>query len=256
MLTAGVDLAAESKGTALAVIEWDASRATLLELHLGVGDEQIVAVAGGMEKIGIDCAFGWPDEFVRFVTSHAAGERDPAGPEGGMAWRRTLAYRETDRDARLKTGRWPLSVSTDRLGLTAMRCAGLLARLDASGVTVDRAGSGAVVEVYPGASLRLWGMDTRGYRTDPASRRRLLADLCAAAPWLDLAGQSESMVASADAFDAVVASLAARNAALGGYLGPPPELLERARREGWIALPSGPIGDLLGGAGVSRSPVP
>ena len=38
MLTAGVDLAAESKRTALAVLDWRASGATLLELHLDVDD--------------------------------------------------------------------------------------------------------------------------------------------------------------------------------------------------------------------------
>ncbi|PRY70015.1 uncharacterized protein DUF429 [Glaciihabitans tibetensis] len=245
MLTAGVDLAAENKGTALAVIEWTTARATLLELHLGVDDEQIVAAASIVDKIGIDCAFGWPDEFVQFVAAHAAGEREPTGPEGGMAWRRTLAYRETDRDVREKIGRWPLSVSTDRLGLTAMRCAGLLARLEDSGIDVDRAGYGAVVEIYPGASLRLWGFDTTGYRTDPLARERLLLDIEATAPWLDLASHSELMVASGDAFDAVIASLASRNAAVGGYLPPPPHLLDRARREGWVALPKGAVAELF-----------
>lgn len=254
MLTAGVDLAAESKGTALAIIDWEPSRATLRELHLGVADAQIVVAAASVEKVGIDCAFGWPDEFVQFVASHAAHELG-AMPDGGMAWRRTLAYRETDRFARERTGRWPLSVSTDRLGLTAMRCAGLLARLEQSGVDADRAGYGAVVEIYPGASLRLWGFDTSGYRADSASRERLLTDIRGAAPWLDLADFSELMVSSGDAFDAVIASLATRAAALGAYSPPPPELLDSARREGWIALPVGGIGDLLHGSSLDSAPV-
>jgi predicted nuclease with RNAse H fold len=245
MLTAGVDLAAENKGTALAVIDWAAAQATLVELHLGVADDQIVDAAARVSKIGIDCAFGWPDEFVNFVTGHAAHVRNPSGPEGGMAWRRTLAYRETDRDVREKTGRWPLSVSTDRLGLTAMRCAGLLARLDERGIPVDRAGYGIVVEVYPGASLRLWGLDTTGYRTERLNRERLLREIGEAAPWLNLADFSDQMVASADAFDAVIASLAARSAFLGRATSPPSALLDRARREGWIALPTGTIGELI-----------
>ncbi|WP_235928951.1 DUF429 domain-containing protein [Marisediminicola senii] len=245
MRTAGVDLAAESKGTALAIMDWTPLGATLRELHLGVDDQQIVAAAVGVEKLGIDCAFGWPDEFVRFVTGHSGRVPNPSGPEGGMAWRRTLAYRETDRHVREKTGRWPLSVSTDRLGLTAMRCAGLLARLEKSGLSTDRAGSGAVVEIYPGASLRLWGFNTTGYRTDSTSRARLLREILEAAPWLDVAAFSEQLISSADAFDAVIASLAARNASLGYYARPPVELLERAQREGWIALPTKRIGDLL-----------
>jgi hypothetical protein len=51
--------------------------------------------------------------------------------------------------------------------------------------------------------------------------------------------------ASADAFDAVIAALAARNAALGAYSLPPAELTGRAGREGWIALPTGGIDDLV-----------
>ncbi|SDO21190.1 Protein of unknown function [Cryobacterium flavum] len=243
MRTAGVDLAAEPKGTALAVIDWTGARAFLSELHLGVADEIIVRTAGTVDKLGIDCAFGWPDEFVQFVVAHSSG--DLPGVDGGMAWRRTLAYRETDREVRKITGRWPLSVSTDRLGLTAMRCAGLLSRISAAGIPVDRAGSGVVAEIYPGASLRLWGFSTTGYRTDAARRSHLLAEIQDAAPWLDLGPHAPHMITSADAFDAVIAALAARSAALGFYEPPAPAMLDRARREGWIVLPNGPLAELL-----------
>ncbi|TFD05918.1 DUF429 domain-containing protein [Cryobacterium sp. TMT1-66-1] len=243
MRTAGVDLAAEPKGTALAVIDWTDARAFLSELHLGVSDEIIVRTAGTVDKLGIDCAFGWPDEFVQFVVGHSSG--DLPGVDGGMAWRRTLAYRETDREVRKITGRWPLSVSTDRLGLTAMRCAGLLSRISAAGIPVDRAGSGVVAEIYPGASLRLWGFSTTGYRTDAARRSHLLAEIQDAAPWLDLGPHAPHMITSADAFDAVIAALAARSAALGRYEPPVPSTLGRARREGWIVLPNGPLAELL-----------
>ena len=243
MRTAGVDLAAAPKGTALAVIDWTGARAFLSELHLGVADEIIVRTAGTVDKLGIDCAFGWPDEFVQFVVAHSSG--DLPGVDGGMAWRRTLAYRETDREVRKITGRWPLSVSTDRLGLTAMRCAGLLSRISAAGIPVDRAGSGVVAEIYPGASLRLWGFSTTGYRTDAARRSHLLAEIQDAAPWLDLGPHAPHMITSADAFDAVIAALAARSAALGFYEPPAPAMLDRARREGWIVLPNGPLAELL-----------
>jgi predicted nuclease with RNAse H fold len=247
MLTAGVDLAAEKKGTALAVIDWHSGGAILRELSLGVADEQIVSVTGEVDKLGIDCALGWPDEFVSFITAHANHRTDGPPIEGGMDWRRTLAYRETDREARRQTGRWPLSVSTDRLGLTAMRCAGLLARITESGIPVDRSGSGVVVEIYPGASLRLWGFITTGYRVDPERRRVLLHTIRGAAPWLDLGTFELQMISSGDAFDAVIAALSTRNAALGAYFPPSPQMVDRARREGWIALPNGQrlFGDLV-----------
>lgn len=244
MRTGGVNLAAEAKATALAVIEWATDVARLVELHVGVADSTIVDTAAHVDKLGIDCALGWPDAFVAFVAAHAAGHPGDTPLDGGMEWRRTLAYRATDRYTREVTGRWPLSVSTDRLGLTAMRCAGLLTCLRAAGLDVDRAGTGRIAEVYPGASLRIWGLDTTGYRTDADARRRLLAQLSEAAPWLDLAGFAEVMTASGDAFDAVVAALAARSAARGWYRPPASEILEPARREGWIALPTGALSEL------------
>lgn len=136
-------------------------------------------------------------------------------------------------------------MSTDRLGLTAMRCAGLIGRLEDGSVDVDRAGYDKEVEVYPGASLRVWGFDTTGYRSDASSRERLIRDIKVAAPWLDLAAHEKLMIASADACDAVIASLAAQNATLGLYEPPPLSLRDRARREGWIALPIGTITELF-----------
>ncbi|MEF2977104.1 DUF429 domain-containing protein [Subtercola sp. YIM 133946] len=245
VITAGVDLAAEAKGTALAVIEWRGATAVLRDLQLGVADETIVSAAAGSAKLGIDCALGWPDEFVAFVAAHASGDPLPDGADGSIDWRRTLAYRATDREVRAVTGRWPLSVSTDRLGLTAMRCAGLLGRLRASGVDVDRSGAGRIAEVYPAASLRLWGFVTAGYRADSARRGELVADLRSAAPWLDLGGFAPLMRASTDAFDAVIASLATRAAALGHSTVAPPGMLAQARREGWVALPTCPLAALV-----------
>jgi len=252
MLTAGIDLAAEPKGTALAVIEWPdgadpgitGARATVVDLRVGVTDDAIVAVAPDLTSLGIDCAFGWPDDFLRFITAHAAGERVDRSIDEGMAWRRRLAYRETDRDIRLRTGRWPLSVATDRLGLTAMHCAALLDRLGEAIGPINRAGSGIAAEVYPSATLRTWGFDTRGYKNDPARRVELLAQLEGVAPWLDLHNVGAMMIESDDAFDAVIAALGARAHALGVTFPAPPELLEQARREGWIHLPTVPLEDL------------
>jgi predicted nuclease with RNAse H fold len=245
VITAGVDLAAEPKGTALAVIDWGRERATLTELHLKVGDQQIVDTAKSVDKLGIDCALGWPDEFVAFVNAHSMIDRDSVAIDGGMDWRRTLAYRETDRHVRSITGRWPLSVSTDRLGLTAMRSAGLVGRLQAVGIDVDRAGSGRIVEVYPGAALRVWSLWAPGYRTDAEVRAALVATISRSAPWLDLRDHAAAMIKSADCLDAVLAALVARSAATGLASNPPQTLVARAKREGWIALPVGRFSDLL-----------
>ena len=242
MLTAGVDLAAEPAGTALAVIDWSGSVARVVQLTVGPSDADIVAVAPIVTSLGIDCAFGWPDDFVAFVSGHSTGERlnrSPAEREGsGMDWRRRLAYRETDRVIRGLTGRWPLSVSTDRLGLTAMHCAALLESLGDSIGTIDRTGGGVAAEVYPSATLRSWGFSTVGYKADAAVRFTLLQAILERAPWLKPGPMADLMTASDDAFDAVISALAARAHALGQWHRPPPESLDRAGREGWIILPS------------------
>ncbi|WP_433185959.1 DUF429 domain-containing protein [Actinoallomurus sp. CA-150999] len=79
----------------------------------------------------------------------------------GRDWRRNLALRLTDRVVHDRTGLTPLSVSADRIGHAALRLAALLARLARAGRPVDRSGTGVVVEVYPAASLRLWGLPHR-----------------------------------------------------------------------------------------------
>jgi predicted nuclease with RNAse H fold len=245
VLIAGVDLAAEPKGTGLALIEWSADAAELVDLKLNIDDDAIVRVAAQVEKLGIDCALGWPIDFVDFLTQNNRPEASVAPFVGDLSLRRKLAHRESDRQVHAITGRWPLSVSTDRLGMTAIRCAGLLSQIAASGIEVDRAGGGRIVEIYPGASLRLWGFDTAGYRASSEIRGRLIGDLQVRAPWLNLGPHEQLMVDSCDAFDAVIAALAARSAYLGRYQAPDSTQIERAKVEGWMALPNHPFETLI-----------
>lgn len=240
-----MDLAAATKGTALAVLDWSRPIVSV-DVRLSVPDVDIASIAPSVDRLGIDCAFGWPDDFVSFVSRHAGGQPVAVGPDEGTAWRRRLSYRATDRATRDLTGRWPLSVATDRLGLTAMHCAVLLDLIGGTlGAPVDRSGGGVAVEVYPSASLRGWGFDTRGYKNDVDIRGRLLSRLIERAPWLRLEDADRRLMASSDdAFDAVIAGLAARAHALGLTHPVPAEHRAQARREGWIALPVGRLEDL------------
>ena len=244
MLVAGLDLAAESKGTALAVLDWSQNRVELEHLQLGVTDGVVIEIAPTLAKLGIDCALGWPADFAEFIKTFASPSLAGQCFAGDIDWRRNLAYRETDREVYRITGRWPLSVSTDRLAMTALRCAGLLTKLQAAGEQVDRSGRGKVVEIYPAASMRLWGLSIAGYRKSPEIRRQLLDQLLALAPWLNLRGKEPQMVASCDAFDAVVAALAAGSAALGQSTVAPANLLQKAKIEGWVALPQTTLAEL------------
>jgi len=264
---AGVDLAAEASGTALAVLrvapgERGPGSVVLEHLRLGVDDETLLAETRAVELIGIDCAFGWPVDFVDFVARQAGGARLTSADTGDLAWRRRLAHRETDRVVTERTGARPLSVATDRLGMTALRCAVLLDRLAGDGRVVDRAGEhpSAVVEVYPAMALRVWGLRRTGYKVAGArasagrdARTALIADLRRAAPWLELGEHEPLMQSSADALDAVLAALVALAHRVGASIPPEPAQRQRARVEGWIAIPTIDLAALGAAAGRSSA---
>jgi len=247
MLTAGVDLAAESARTAMAIVKWSSTGAVVTELGLGVDDKSIVDTMADVEKLGIDCPFGWPDDFVQFLNAHHRGNAPVPANESPAGWRRRLAYRETDRFVRDRTGLNPLSVASDRIALTAMRAAGLLSRMAADGQPVDRLGAGRVVEVYPAASLKRWNLQHRGYkrRENQPNLQKLVSSLQEMAPWLDLGSYESRCCESDDAFDAVIAALASRAAAVGRTDPPHAHQQERARTEGWIALPNCELNELV-----------
>ncbi|MGH2694004.1 MAG: DUF429 domain-containing protein [Actinomycetota bacterium] len=234
MLTLGVDLASQPSKTAACSIEWDGGRATVRDLLLGLTDDDLLALISRSDKVGIDSPFGWPAAFVKAVAAHSSSGR---WPDENLL---ELRYRYTDRVVTEKARR-PLSVSSDLIAVTAMRCARILSALDERGEPVDRAGSGRVVEVYPAAALAVWGFEPAGYkRSVGLEKRRVLIDALrhASRGWLSLSEVVvESCVRSDDCLDALVASLAARAAALGLTVPPPEEKWEQARHEGWIHLP-------------------
>lgn len=245
-MTVGIDLAAEAVRTAVAWLDWSPDRARLVRVEAGADDDLIVEAVMGASKAGIDCPLGWPDRFVDFVTAHRAGH--VRVPEGlGRAWRRDLALRVTDQVVHEQTGLTPLSVSADRIGHATMRCAAVLAELARLGRPVDRRGGGAVVEVYPAACLKRWGLPYRGYKrtANLTELGRLVDRLLETAPWLDLGAYEPLCRASDDATDAVVSALAARASALGLVTVPAGEQAGTAATEGWIALPTTPLDRLV-----------
>ncbi len=246
MRVAGVDLAAEAAGTAVAVLRVEPGGAVLESLRLGADDDALLAATRDASLIGIDCALGWPVDFVDFVARQASGARLTSDDTGDLAWRRRLAYRETDRVVTERTGARPLSVATDRLGMTALRCAVLLDRLAGDGRVVDRSGEhpSAVVEVYPAMALRVWGLARPRYKLAPDARTALIADLGRAASWLELGDHRALMTTSADALDAVLAALVALAHERGASIPPAADQRDRARVEGWIAIPTVGLAEL------------
>lgn len=201
--TVGVDLAAEPARTALAVVEWSADCVRVVDVRMNIGDDDIAAAAAGARRVGIDSPFGWPDAFVDFVTAHHRGD-PPAVSLQTREERRPLTKRHTDLVVAQRTGLMPLSVSADLIAHVALRCAGLLQKLE----VVDRA-AGWAVEVYPAAGLKVWGLPHSG-KTTPEGFDRMVRALREAAPWLDLGDFAALVSTQHDAFDAVIAALLAR----------------------------------------------
>jgi predicted nuclease with RNAse H fold len=248
VITAGIDLSAEFKNTWMATIDWVRGEARLVGLQSAVSDSDILRAALTADQVGIDCPFGWPESFYEFISQHREGGVKPQVGLG-KEWRENLAFRATDLAIKQQ---WPgssiLSVSSDKLGRVAMRCAALLASMTAAGIDVDRSGmTGSVVEIYPAASLRAWNQLYSGYKSNTGVLSGMVDDLVRQAPWLRLSeGHLELCRNVHDAFDAVIASLTARAAALGRATGPSQNQMVSARLEGWIRLPhAGSLADLV-----------
>ena len=142
-----------------------------------------------------------------------------------------------------------MSVSTNLIAIPAMRIAALLGPF-------DRNGEGRLMEVYPAAALFVWDLPYRGYKGHGIEQRAVRRDLVRrlreqTSRWLD----ADASDWSADRAKRPCARRAHR------VIGCAREALrtlrgerrtaksDRARREGWIALP---LDDALPQLGVDR----
>lgn len=227
MKTLGIDLSSMPKNTAACLLGWTKGVAKVISLNRKCDDDHLDKLIKEADVIGIDAPFGWPNDF-----------RDAVSEWNRDTWnekvRDGLAYRQTDRACKDCMGRSPLSVSTDRIALPAMRAMALLRRHRVS----DKSGDGRFYEVYPAASLRAWGLQDTGYKQGekaPLVRRKILRKLRKQMAWLDFGGMN---FASDDEIDALIAAITAWCAANGHTTKPAEDEMKRARIEGWIHIPS------------------
>lgn len=233
----------------MAILEWKDGAAVAREISVGWKVPELADLIETVAWTAIDAPFGWPDDFISVVIDWAeTGAWTSTPPE-------LLRYRLTDRI--VSATRYPLSVSSDRIASTAMRCAELLAEMSRrSGRPLDRAGANNIIEVYPAAALKIWQPEYLvGYKgtegRHKAKRAELLERLSPPDGWLALSEEQRALcVERDDATDALVSSLVARAMALPGLTEPLPVTraeTERIRREGWIHLPKPDTFDLLAG---------
>lgn len=208
--------------------------------------ERIATFGPTPERIaGIDAPLGWPQAFVDAILAWSQADRPR------LAKRTELRLRPTDRFVQEISTLTPMSVSTDRIGSTALLCAHLLSEFaDRAGhATIDRARcEHGIAEVYPAAALRLWSTgDGRplawaGYKTEATSRAALLEQLAEIVD-LERPGASEyveQMTASDDALDAMLCALIASAIARGQTFA-----VDEAVRAGDLVPPSTRVADPL-----------
>ena len=245
--TLGIDLSADPAKTGACEIDWSAG--TVVFVGLAATDDVLVAAAVPSDMTAIDVPLGWPDAFVDAVVAHHKGKAWPPSSVVPPLDRVPLRYRLTDRVVIAGGGR-PLSVSSDLIGVAAMRGARLQHRLLAAGVPVDRSGlTGRVVEAYPAAALRAWGLASSGYkgRANAAACRSLAGELSARCGQLGRAATAALEGCDDNGLDAFVCALVARAVLAGQTTRPAGEEVDVARREGWIHVPTAGVAEIGGG---------
>jgi hypothetical protein len=249
--TYGIDLASKPSRTAVCMIDWRPGGQGYVHAPGDHGvDHDLLAqmTKEYVTRVGIDAPFGWPSEFLDALLEYRSIGLWPDSP-GEDRHQLSMRLRATDRAVHDETKIFPLSVSTDKIAVVAMRCARLLtAYWQTTGEAPDRSGCGRLIEVYPAAALVQWGISPRNDSSDPgtykgntpsaiARRERILASITSATRgWLEIPDKSIKVcVDSDDCLDAVICALIARAAELKHVL--PISDPASAKVEGWITLP-------------------
>ncbi len=251
VLVVGVDWATESKKRAAVELATQSGVLSLVKVLQPFSDADAGTTLKdpGVNVVAIDTPFGWPKDFSRFVSAWSASTGGPPPPTSAR-----FSLRTTDLVVKQETGKQPLSVSADRIGLCARSWVNVVtAEKVATRIDVGQPPTPErpVVEVYPGASLKVFAkysnstVDEVAFKKKRAIREAALKGLFSMFGVQDpnqltkkLIGVGEEDSDAADAFLAALTALA--------YLGqlpgwsvrrPVSHELALAETEGWIFFP-------------------
>jgi predicted nuclease with RNAse H fold len=158
----GIDLAAQPERTGVVLLRVVGDRPLLQPVRDRPTDDVLVELATTVDIVGVDAPLGWPVNFVAAISAHERLE-----PWLGRVDRSEFCFRRTDEHVKARTGRWPLSVSADKLGIVAMRCALLQERFAAEAWGGQRPGRNGSADSWRRTQLVLC---TSGACRDPVQR--------------------------------------------------------------------------------------
>ncbi len=180
--------------------------------------------------LALDAPLGWPAALGQYLVQHQAGDPLPIDPN-------LLFRRETDRVIRQEAGKQSLDVGADRIARTALAALDLLQSLRNSLkkpiallFEPPKYNEIGAIEVYPAATLKLYGLQRIGYKKAHAQsvRREIIADL---RKMMMLPANQNLLEEDVDILDAVLCVLAGVDFLKGEVIFPKDMAL--ARKEGW-----------------------
>lgn len=234
----GVDCATQKKKTGLSLATYEEGQCCLQEARTGEGEKSVAEIIsdwlleGETFLLALDAPLGWPVHLGEELHSHQAGESIYVEPN-------KLFRRMTDKYVKGKIGKVPLDVGADRIARTAHTALSLVGELRELngmelGVAWDpfKVDKGAIIEVYPAATMKTYGIINSGYKDagKESLRESMLQDLKG---YIEIDTSLDTvLVSNADVLDSAFCVLAGIDFLKGQVYMPADKQL--VRTEGWI----------------------
>ncbi|MBN2092029.1 DUF429 domain-containing protein [candidate division KSB1 bacterium] len=226
----------QEKNIGLAFGEWNGEVIRILEILTRPERENLIETLVSWctgdcpTLLALDAPLGWPAALGQYLAQHQAG--DPLAIDPNLLFRR-----ETDRVIRQEAGKQSLDVGADRIARTALAALDLIQSLRISLkkpiallFEPPQCNEIGAIEVYPAATLKLYGLQRIGYKKVDARsvRREIIDDL---RKIMKLPVDQNLLEDDVDTLDAVLCVLAGVDFLKGEVVFPKDMAL--ARKEGW-----------------------